>query len=565
MNSYPYFPKRRRIDLDGAWDFAWLGTGSDLESINPGILNYDELFAVPGIFDSPVKHPGGRGTGVCRRKVILDENSAGRMRLNIGGMGLYCKIWWDNRVIGESQLPYSSISFDFDAGEAGEHELAIAVDNRFDPVRSPLFSPYFDFYAYGGIYRSVNLETLPECRIDRVRVRTIDINDGSVELRILLNGELPGHLDFSLAFDNSSPRNFSLPVDKNAVTLRTNVPDFKLWSPEAPHLHCLTLKTGEDAIVERFGIRKVETCGQRILLNGKELRLMGVNRHESHPQWGPVQNTQLMLDDLALVKDLGCNFVRGAHYPMDQAFLDICDQLGLLVWQESMGWNNPEKDALNPEFVRLQTEQTRLMVHNSFNHPSVIIWGFMNECCSNTPGGRELYSRLAATIKDANPEFLVSYASNKSDKDICFDLADIITINTYPGWISDISWEFPPDSRIAGDIEKLAKIADSFDSNKPFIIGEIGACALYGCHDPANAQWSEEFQARYFEEACRRILEHPRYAGITLWQFFDTRSYVNAGEVRCKPRGFNCAGLLDEYRRPKLAYRSVRDLFRSFR
>ena len=90
---------------------------------------------------------------------------------------------------------------------------------------------------------------------------------------------------------------------------------------------------------------------------------------------------------------------------------------------------------------------------------------------------------------------------------------------------------------------------------------EIGACGISGAHDAGRAQWTEEFQADFFAEACRVVLGNPRFAGIALWQMFDTRSYVNAGAVRTKPFGLNLAGLLDAYRRPKQAYAAVREIF----
>jgi len=94
---------------------------------------------------------------------------------------------------------------------------------------------------------------------------------------------------------------------------------------------------------------------------------------------------------------------------------------------------------------------------------------------------------------------------------------------------------------------------------------EIGTCALWGFHDYGRSQWSEEFQSDYDEAACHAVLGNPRFAGIALWQMFDSKSYVNVGAIRGKPRGMNCAGLVDEYRRPKLAFETVRAIYRDHR
>jgi len=551
-----------QVCLDGTWDFSWLGAECDIGRITPSSLKYDGLMAVPGVFDTCIDNFGRRGVGAYRRKVHLETPAGQKLRLKIGGLGLYARIWWDKREIGECKLPYSTVDYDFDSGNGTEHELVIAVDNRFDAKRVPLFNPNYDFYGYGGIYRGISLQSLPELRIERVRVSTLDIEKGLVRLKIMLGGKIPSELELSVGFDHGPAKKLRRKAVDGEIVLEQRVPDFRTWSPESPSLHTVQVRIGGDSIEERFGIRTVRTEGRKILVNGKAVRLVGVNRHEAHPELGPTQTAHLMLDDIRLMKDLGCNFVRCVHYPQDQAFLDICDEAGMLVWQESMGWNNTEEEALDPQFRNLQVEQTMLMVRNSINHPSVILWGFMNEGCSETKAGRKLYMDLADTVRNEDPSLLVTFASNKCEKDICFEFADVIAMNIYPGWIWPNDWNTESHRMISKTVEEKAKFACRPDlARKPFIISEIGACALYGCHDRANAQWSEEFQAQYFEEACRCILGNPRFAGIALWQMFDTRSFVNAGEVRCKPRGFNCAGLLDEYRRPKLAYDSVRRIF----
>lgn len=564
MKVYPLYPGRPSENLDGAWDFRWLGN-IEIDTLKPDGIEYNDLMAVPGVFDTCPEYFGKRGVGVYRKKISFKTVRNSKLRLKIGALGLYAGIWWDNKDIGSYKLPYSGINYDFisDAGEF--HELAIAVDNRFDKSRSPLFSPNFDFYAYGGIYRSIELQKLPDFYLERVQVTTLDPANGKVRLTIKLGGEVPPELNFSLSFDQGKKLLFNESVSDEKIVVEQTVPNFKIWSPESPNLHTVTVAAKDDSIVERFGIRTVTTEKQQIILNGKPIYLKGVNRHESHPEFGPVQSTPLMIEDLHLLKDLGCNFIRCVHYPQDQAFLDLCDEFGILVWQESMGWNNSEEDAVNPLFSALQINQTKLMVQNSINHPSVILWGFMNECCSETEGGKKLYMELSKTIKTEDPDFLVTYASSKKEKDLCFEFADVIAMTMYPGWIEALNgWTVPSSSLIEAFVNGKAAFTDREDlKNKPFIVAEIGVCALYGCHDRGKAQWSEEYQADYFEEACRCIMNNPRYAGLALWQMFDTRSYVNAGEVRGKPRGFNCAGLLDEYRRPKMAYDKVKEIYRS--
>ncbi len=551
MNAYPHFPGRRTLSLDGSWNFTWLGSSS-FDQIDPAGLSYETVTAVPGVFDTCAAYYGRRGIGVYRK--TFEWGGGIKTRLNIGALGLAARIWWDGKLLGDWKIPYSPAAYDFDSGKGDYHELVIAVDNRIGCT--PLFSPNFDFYAYGGIYRSVSLQELPETRIERVRVKTLDLKQGLVQLRVFGSASIPDDAEFSVRFDRGEI------LKCKGKTLKLKVPSAKIWSPESPSLHTVMLSYGNDTIVERFGIRTVETKGQDILLNGKPVKLQGVNRHEAHPEFGPVQNDHLMIEDIRLLKDLGANFVRCVHYPHSQEFFDFCDESGMLVWAESMGWNNTPEDVSNPEFFALQVEQTRIFAEGSVNHASIILWGFMNECCSHTEEGRKLYIEHARQIRAVEPSFLVTFASNRKENDICFDLADVISMTMYPGWFEDLDWNKASKDIIEPYIEKKALFTEREDLiNKPFVVAEIGCCGIYGIHDRGLAQWSEEYQASYFEEACRCIMKNPRYAGIALWQFFDSRSHVNCGDVRGKTRGFNCAGLLDEYRRPKIAYDTVRKIF----
>lgn len=181
------------------------------------------------------------------------------------------------------------------------------------------------------------------------------------------------------------------------------------------------------------------------------------------------------------------------------------------------------------------------------------------------------------TLRDADSSRLISYASNRFEKDLCFDLADIISINPYPGWIGGRApvdeadkikiWATPSLSRIRPEFDRLAEYFSTHPqyAQKPLLVSESGACGIYGIRDRARSQWSEEFQQDYFDEAIRAVLDNPRYLGTTLWQMIDCRSFANVGpEIRTKPRGYNNAGLLDEYRRPKLAFDTVKSLYERY-
>ncbi len=563
MISFPHYPKRRSISLDGIWDFSWFGD-LPMKKLNPATMNFTGTAVIPGVFDASGPYCGTRGVGVYRKKIILPFPGGTSCRLDIGALGLRGKAWWDGKILGDIGIPYSRASFELIVEKEGHNELIIAVDNRFDPVLSPLFPPFSDFYAYGGIYRNISVSELPALRINRTTVTTLDLKSGLVNLKISFEGNVPTSIPLAITVDEGSPEKLVCRSKNGIVEIERCVPRAKPWSPENPELHTVKIEIDGDCIIERFGLRIIQTKNGKILLNGKPIRLMGVNRHESHPQFGPTQPLQLILDDLLMIKELGCNFIRAVHYPQTPEFLDLCDQLGLMVWEESLAWGLGENELLSKNAFGQLMGQTRQMVREGINHPSIIIWAFLNECASDLNKTEQVYAKLAKMIRSEDPTRLVSYASNRADRDRCFKYCDVVSCNLYPGWCCPTDWTKNSVSTIRPFVRQIADgLSKRKDiKGKPMLLSEIGACGLYGCRDRIRAQWSEEFQSDYMSEACRTALSDPRWSGVTLWQFCDSRSYVNIGEVRCKPRGFNCAGLVDEYRRPKLAYAAIQEIFK---
>jgi beta-glucuronidase len=287
------------------------------------------------------------------------------------------------------------------------------------------------------------------------------------------------------------------------------------------------------------------------MLNGKPLRLRGYNRHEDHPQFGCALPAEAMVTDLALLRDLGCNFVRTAHYPNDMRFLDLCDEMGVYVWEESHARNVEFK---HPKFRQQIVDSTREMIEWHHNRPSVILWGCLNECESRTRSGRREYERVFQLMRSLDPSRPVTFASNRRDLDICLDLVDIVSWNRYDAWYGGEPENIEPAIR---DILRwLHSPKSKGGRGKPVIMSECGAGAIYGCRHPNHAKWTEEYQAEVLDETLRVYLNHPDIVGVAIWQFCDCRVTRNRWSGR--PRTMNNKGTVDEYRRPKLAYEVVK-------
>ncbi|MBQ7650418.1 MAG: hypothetical protein IJS15_05625 [Victivallales bacterium] len=554
---YPLYPKRTIVNLDGVWEFR-LERQKLLEDITLEDFHFDDLMSVPGCFDANNKYKHLRGTALYRTRFRLEENAQDAL-LKLDGFGLQCRLWLDGRPLGFSKLPYTAIELHTGELAQGDHELIAALDNRLDTHRMKLFLDYYDFYAFGGFYRSVSLHLLPRTAISRVQVRTLDWRSGRVSLDFLFEGDVPSSVkyrfDTETEFHEADPRQ----------TVVATVPAFRVWSPDHPELHTVEARTSDDTILERFGIRQVSTGDGKILLNGEPVYLLGVNRHQSHPEFGVAEPEQLEIEDLQNIQGMNCNFIRGCHYSQGQRFLDACDRMGMLVWEESLGWGNRPDQLADPEFIELQKEQTRLMVRNSINHPSVIIWAFLNEFHSQSQEGHNIARELVKTIRDEDSSRLVTFACNHTQDDISNEFTDIVSVNSYPAWICGDLEERRQD-RAPWIHKRFSEIAARFracqPAGKPMIVSEIGASCLYGYHDDESIQWTEEFQAAFFRDAITEIFAIPDYCGITLWHYCDAKTFVlRAGDIRSKPLAINAAGLFDQYRRPKLATKTVRELF----
>ncbi len=564
INCYPLYPGRKIFDLSGAWDFCLIDNVDD-PAVLPEKIEYTERLSVPGCFDVLPKYAGKRGTAYYRTMVYTSDNAD--IMLKFHGLGTWGAVFWDKKFVALADQPYAAMEFTLNAGAGNWHELIVIIDNRFDFVRQPLVRVLYDFYCFGGIYRPVELHELPSKSLDRAQITTTCLDKGEVSVKVFFRGVGDGEkVSLAYHFDNENDCELSLEVKDGCAFFTACPADKSVWSCESPALHTLTLNLGGDVLVERFGLRTVSTAGGKILLNGKPVKLHGFNRHESHPELGPALPLALILEDVQLLQDIGANFVRGSHYPQDQRFLDLCDERGILVWEETIGWGDTLDIQQDEHFVALQKAQQKLMLKASFNHPAVIMWGFLNEAESWSEGSRPLFKAMADYLRQADPSRLVTYATKAGIGDINMDLADVTSFNCYAGWYQGSADEERP--RPLEDFEPCLKLFEKFcdDSgwqDKPFLISENGAGGIPGWHDRFRCHWSEEFQADYLENSCNIMLNDPRVAGFSLWVFGDFRSYSTQRAFK-RPRAFNNKGVVDEYRRPKLAYDVVKKIFNDY-
>ena len=521
------------VSLDGTWDFRF-EEDKILETAGDAGFSATDRMTVPGCWDTMPRWYMKHGTGLYRRTFTLEKPLKDAV-LVVDGMGIRARFEVDGRDLGTHPYPYARLELPVGPLAAGEHTVFAAVDNVMEWPRVKLARPYYDFYFYGGFYHGVKIAE----RQPKVFVRTLDYRTGEIEIEVEGRG-----------------------------TERRFVPNFKLWSPEEPNL--TTIEVAGRPV--RFGIRQVEARDRRIYLNGREIFLKGFNRHESEMTSGSATSETLMLQDLQRLKAAGGNFIRGAHYQQCERFLDLCDEMGVLVWEESLGWGNgqdyvngkfPPNELKDPEFCDLQVHQTREMVRASFNHPSVIISGFLNECNSRLPACKTLVDRLIETVRAERTGRLVTFACNICSEDICCENVDLVSFNAYPGTIpmEPGTPKMLKDSVSRAFTKRISDFRKRYP-DKPIMVSESGVGAAYGAHDPNASTLTEEFQDEYLKDIFETLWANPDCVGFSIWQMNDGRT-----RERFDPKavssffGGSLAGVFDQMRRPKMSLATVRDYF----
>jgi beta-glucuronidase len=559
QNQFHEHDLRPVISLDGIWDFAFLGN-VDVIDVELANILFDDSVTVPGCFDATPKYAGKRGLVAYRTTAMLSQT--GHHRLVFESVNHWCRVFVNGQLAREKSGGFTRFAVDFN-GQPGTIEIIILVDNRLDNGCSPLHLANYDWYHYGGICRSVALYYLGDQWIENVQITTLKLEPPTVQVRVAYgNNGHPSENKLRVKIRDQILLDEQVMLETGQGALERIIPleQAALWSPGAPNLHTLQIQLGQDALQTRFGIRKVQIDEGQIKINGEAIRLLGFNRHESHPQFGHALPQSLIMNDVQQLLELGCNFVRGSHYPQDPRFLDLCDQLGICVWVEATGWQQTAEHLTDYTYLDAQLLNVEEMVSAAFNHPSVIMWGALNEGRSDDPLCVAGYTAILNHIRKLDASRPVTFASNHIlTGDLCLHLADLISINAYPGWYQGEMEDIPQM------LDELLAQADTMGAeNKPIIVSEIGAGAIPGWRDQQETRWAEQYQAQLLKTVIEHLfINRDRVAGLAIWQFCDIRSSESVGRILGRPRGFNNKGVVDEYRRPKLAYQVVKELFQA--
>ena len=476
-----------------------------------------------------------------------------RLFLHFGACNYLAAAYLNGEELGEHEGGFTPFDFEItDRIRAHGNFLVVRIDNTRGKDQVPTTNT--DWWNYGGITRPVTLVEVPETFVQNYFVQLEKGSTRQIAGWVQLNGQrlqqnvtirIPeAGLSKTFATNSMGRGEFSFSVD------------LTLWAPENPKLYTVEIASETDQVTDRIGFRSIEVRGTNILLNRKTAFLRGISIHEEAPMhaaraWNEDDARTL----LGWAKELGCNFVRLAHYPHNEAMLRMADQMGLMVWAEvpvywTIQWENPQT-------LHNAENQLNEMIARDQNRAALIIYSVGNE----TPVSDARNRFLRQLIKDAHsadPTRLVSAALQSTEvangdrttihvnDPIANDL-DVLGNNEYLGWYTGR----PEDADRTDWISQF---------EKPMIMTEFGGDALYGYHGDTSTRWTEEYQENLYEHQIAMLRRILFLRGMTPWILKDFRS-----PRRTLPRFedyFNRKGLVSDHGEKKKAFFVLQKFYR---
>ena len=474
------------------------------------------------------------GSMIFTRVFHFQKEKNEKIFLRFGAVNYVCRVFLNRKYLGMHRGGSTPFCFDVTDILREENRVIIQADNPRRPEQVPTENT--DWFNYGGVYRDIELIRVPKNHIREFRIALVP--DGSFDkIRVWVR--------------MAEKRAGKACLDIPELSLKAEIPVRggcgeaviparpDLWSPENPRLYQVFLTCGKDRVQDEVGFREIKTSGREILLNGQPVFLRGISVHEESVANGKALTDAERLENIRLAKELGCNFMRLAHYPHDERMARFADREGILLWEEipvywAIRFSRPETyaDAEN---------QLAELIGRDFNRASVIVWSVGNEN-ADTNARLQFMKRLAAFAHREDTTRLVSAAclvsfSKLAIADRLADYLDVIGVNEYMGWYSP-------------DFSLLPKLFLNSHPAKPVIITEFGADALPGLTGSRQEKGTESYQADVYERQIETLRTIPYVKGMTPWILYDFRCPRRTSSIQ---NYYNRKGLLSPdktYRKP---------------
>jgi beta-glucuronidase len=458
------------------------------------------------------------GTVWYRKTFDFQSKPATRIFLYFGAANYEAIVYLNGEKLGSHTGGFTPFAFEI-TGKTREkgNSVVVKVDDKRHREAVPTVNT--DWWNYGGLTRGVSLVEVPETFVEDYFVQLKKGSTDTIAGWVKLNGPR-ARQQVTIRIPEAGV-SASVATDANGYAALSVPAKLTLWSPENPKLYEVTIASDTDSVRDRIGFRSIETKGTDILLNGKSVFLRGVSIHEEAPfRTGRAYSPEDARTLLGWAREMGCNFVRLAHYPHNENMVREADKLGLMVWSETpvywtILWENPET------FANAGNQLAESIARDK-NRASIVLWSVANE----TPVGEArtaFLRKLAGQVRTLDPTRLVTAAllhhndggaaqgnTDLIDDPLGADL-DVLGCNEYLGWY-----------------DGLPNKADHIDYktiySKPLIMSEFGADALYGLHGDPLTRWTEEYQENVFQHQVGMLSRIPFLRGTSPWVLMDFRS-----------------------------------------
>jgi len=563
---------RQNTTLNGKWNYV-------IDPLENGYYDYRlKPFEKGGFFENKkVSHPGDlveynldtspimdipsdwnskdqqlfvyEGTVWFKKDFLLNKVQGKKYVLYFGAVNYEAKVYVNGEKVGEHIGGYTPFNFDItDVVKNGENFVVVKVDNKRAKDNVPTVN--MDWWNYGGITRDVLIAELPETYIEDYYLQLVKGKSDVLSGWVQLNGAVAGQL-----VTVEVPE---LKIKQQLTTDATGRAFFEvkakpvLWSPENPKLYDVVVAKSDETLSDKIGFRTIETKGKKILLNGKHVFLRGISIHEEAPfRQGRAWSKEDAMVLLTWAKELGCNYVRLAHYPHNEHMVRMAEQMGLMVWSEipvywTISWEN--QDTYNNA-----QQQLHDMIYRDKNRCSVVIWSIANETPHSDARDKFLsnlskYARQQDNTRLISMAMEVTKAQNHMNKliDNMNEYVDVISFNQYIGWYRNTVEE-----------TNLMKWEILYD--KPVMISEFGGGALQGMHGDVKQKFTEEYQAELYVENLKMLDKIDGLSGLSPWILVDFRSPRR--QIPNIQDFFNRKGLVSSWGIKKKAFWVVRDFY----
>ncbi|MGB5429107.1 glycoside hydrolase family 2 protein [Eudoraea sp.] len=570
---------RKTLSLNGTWQFiidpykmgyldyrqkpfdeSASGKGGFYDNItNPGKtkraeynFDFEPSLTVPGDLNSQYeKLEFYEGVLWYRRnfKVSLKEDK--RYFIHFGAVNYESHIYLNGKKLGVNKGGFTP--FQFEVGDKlveGDNFLVVMVDNTRKKDEVPTINT--DWWNYGGITRDVNLVETPESFINDYKIQLATNDASKIKGYIELEGSV-GEESVVLQIPELKINQSYTPDANGKVSFEIPVKKIQLWNPESPKLYEVKISFSQDAVNDKIGFRTIATEGKNILLNGESIFMKGIAMHDENPLiGGRLRSEGDMRMMLNWAKELGCNYVRLAHYTHNETMLRLADEMGLLVWSEvpvywTISWENKEtyKNAENQLSVSIERDK---------NRASIIIWSVGNET-PVTEARNVFMGNLVDKVRSLDDTRLVAAALEVefdgytvTVDDTLGEKLDLASFNQYGGWY----WSEP---------KELPKFSFDIKFNKPVVITEFGGGALAGFHADDDTMWSEEYQELIYINQLKMMDKIDGLRGITPWILVDFKSPRRQNPVY--QNFWNRKGLISNTGVKKKAYFILQEYYRN--